>query len=91
MRILSAGLHLFIAYPATKVTPQPQLESRMLTLSGVDHLPKKLTYKKMYQINGHSQDGRNFPSFMANLPLQMPSATTTVGLKIPMAPRGAFE
>jgi hypothetical protein len=63
----------------------------MPTLSGVDHLPNKLTYKKMYQIKGHSQDGRYLPSFMANLALQMSSATTTVGLKIPMVPRGAFE
>jgi hypothetical protein len=66
-------------------------ESRMPTLSGVDHLSNKLTYKKMYQINGHIRDGRYFPTFMVNLPLQMPSATTTVGLKIPMVPRGAFE
>jgi hypothetical protein len=63
MRILSAGLHLFIAYPATKVTPQPQLESRMLTLSGVDHLPDKFTYKQTYQIKGDSQEGPLFSQF----------------------------
>jgi hypothetical protein len=63
MRILSAGLHLFIAYPAAKDIPQHELESRMLTLSGVDHLPDKLTYKQTFQIKGHSQEGPLFSQF----------------------------
>jgi len=29
----------------------------MLTLSGVDHIPDWLTYKRTYQIKGHSQEG----------------------------------
>jgi hypothetical protein len=63
VRILSAGLHLFIAYPATENIPQHDMESRMLTLSGVDHLPDKLTYKQTYQIKGHSQEGPLFSQF----------------------------
>ncbi|KAF8491035.1 hypothetical protein F5888DRAFT_1077830 [Russula emetica] len=42
---------------AAKDIPQRDLESRMLTLSGVDHLPDKLTYKQTYQIKGHSHEG----------------------------------
>jgi hypothetical protein len=45
MWILSAGLHLSIANPATEDIPQHDLESRILTLSGVDHIPDRLTYK----------------------------------------------
>ena len=56
MRILSTG-HLFITYPAAEDIPQRDLESRMLTLSGVDHIPDRLTYKQTYQIKGHSQEG----------------------------------
>jgi len=63
MRILSAGLHLFIAYPAVDTLPRPDVESRMLTLSGVDHLPDKLTYKQSYQIKGHSHEGPLFSQF----------------------------
>ena len=57
MRFLSAGLLLFITYPATEDIPQRDLESRILTLSGVDHIPDRLTYKQTYQIKGHSQEG----------------------------------
>jgi hypothetical protein len=35
----------------------------MLTLSGVDHLPDKLTYKQTFQIKGHSQEGPLFSQF----------------------------
>ena len=63
MRILSAGLHLFITYLAAKDIPQHKLVSRMLTLSGVDHLPDKLIYKQTYQVKGHSQEGPLFSQF----------------------------
>ena len=89
MWILSAGLHLFIAYPAAKDVPQHDMESRMLTLSGVDHLPDKLTYKQTYQIKGHPQEGLLFSQLNGQLALPMSSATTSVGLKILMVPRGA--
>jgi hypothetical protein len=35
----------------------------MLTLSGVDHLPDRLTYKQTYQIKGQSQEGLLFSQF----------------------------
>ena len=54
---MSGGLHSFIAYPVTKDVPQHHLQSRMLTLSGVNQLPDKLTYKQTYPIKGHSQEG----------------------------------
>ena len=57
MRILSAGLHLFIAYPATTDTPQHELESRMLALSTTNDLPDKIAYKQTYQLRGRSQEG----------------------------------
>jgi hypothetical protein len=58
MRILGAGLHLFIAYPAAKNTVAHNMESRMLTLApGVQTLPDKLTYKLTYQVKGQSQEG----------------------------------
>src|SRR5712675_2646933 len=64
MRILSAGLLLFIAYPATEDIPQHHLESRMLTLSGaLAHLPDKLTYKQTYQIKGYSKEGPMLSQF----------------------------
>jgi hypothetical protein len=53
-----AGLHLCIAYPGTRDTPERELESRTLTLSGgVGSLPDKFTYKQAYPIQGHSQEG----------------------------------
>ena len=52
-----------MAYPAAKDIPQRAPESWMLTLSGVDHLPDKLTYKQTYQIKGHSQEGSLFSQF----------------------------
>ena len=58
IRILSAGLHLFIAYPAVNWIPHHYMESRMLTLApGVYHLPDKLTYKLTYPIKGYSEEG----------------------------------
>jgi hypothetical protein len=63
MRILSAELHLFIAHPAAKDIPQHELESRTLTLSGVDRLSDKLTYKQTFQIKGHFQEGPLFSQF----------------------------
>ena len=63
MRILSTG-HLFITYPASKNTPQRDLESRTLTLSkGVAHLPDEFTYKLIYPVKGHSQEGPLFAQF----------------------------
>jgi hypothetical protein len=53
---------LFIAYPAVD-TVSHDMESRMLTLSGVDRLPDKLTLKQTYQIKGHSQEGPLFSQF----------------------------
>ena len=35
----------------------------MLTLSRVDCLPNKITYKQTYQIKGHSQEGPLFSQF----------------------------
>jgi hypothetical protein len=64
MRILSAGLLLFIAFPAMEDTPPQELESRMLTLSGGDHLPDKLIYKQTYQIKGSSHEGPLFSQFI---------------------------
>ena len=63
MRILSGGLHLFIAYPATKSTPPFELKSRLLTTPVVDILPDELAYKQTYQIKGHSQEGPLFSRF----------------------------
>jgi len=63
MRILSAGLHVFIAYPATEDIPQHELQSRMLTLSGVDHLPDRITYKQTYRTKRHSQECPLFSQF----------------------------
>ena len=62
MRIQGVGLYLFIVYPATK-SPLDELESRTLTLSGVDQLPERLTYKQAYQIKGVSQEGPLFSQF----------------------------
>ena len=62
MRILSAGLHLS-AYPAVDMTPPHDIKSRMLTLSKMDYLPDKLTYKLTYQIRGRSQEGPLFSQF----------------------------
>jgi hypothetical protein len=60
MRIPSAGLHLFISYPAVDAIPHPDMVSRTLTLSGVDRLPDKLTCKLSYQIKGRSREGLLF-------------------------------
>ena len=57
MRILSAGFHLPIAYPATKGTHRNDLDSRMLTLSGVHDIPDSFIYKQTYQVKGRSQEG----------------------------------
>ena len=57
MRIFSAGFHLFITYPATEEVPHRDLESRVLTLSQGKSIPDILTYKQVYQLQGHSQEG----------------------------------
>ena len=62
MRILNAGFNLFIAYSAVNSTPR-DMESRVLTLSRIDRLPDKITYKQTYQIRGHSQEGPLFSQF----------------------------
>src|SRR6266852_2050006 len=60
-QILNAGLHLSITYPAAADIPQPDLESRTLSLSkGVTHIPDRLAYKQSYPIKGHSQEGPLF-------------------------------
>jgi hypothetical protein len=58
MRILGAGLHLFIAYPVVPNIADHNMESRTLTLAqGISDLPDKLTYKLTYQVKGQSQEG----------------------------------
>jgi hypothetical protein len=52
-----------MAYPAAEDIPHHNLESRMLTLSGIDHIPKRLAYKQTYQISRHSQEGPLFLQF----------------------------
>ena len=64
MRILGAGLHLFIAYPAVDDIQGHNMESRTLTLAeGVEILPDKLIYKLTYQVKGKSQEGPLFSQF----------------------------
>ena len=68
MRILNAGLHLFIAYPADEGVAEDHandMKSRMLELTpGVKTLPDDLTYKLTYQVEGQSQEGQLFSQFL---------------------------
>lgn len=58
LQILSAGLHLYIIYSASKDIPQHDLKSQRLTLSkGVTHIPDKIMYKLMYPVKKHFQEG----------------------------------
>ena len=63
MRILSAGFHLFIAYPATEEVPNRDLKSRVLTLSQGRTIPDIWTYKQAYQLQENSQEGSLLAQF----------------------------
>ena len=64
MRILGAGLHLFIAYPAVNDMQGHNMKSRKLMLaSGIQTLPDKLTYKLAYPVKRKSQEGPLFSQF----------------------------
>jgi hypothetical protein len=64
MQIMTAAwTSLIYRIPSHQRHPSRHLESRTLTLSGVDHLPDRLTYKQTYQIKGHSQEGPLFSQF----------------------------